>query len=190
MTATAQAQIAANAQSVLHAIAPVADTRQTPTIAMAQQWHRDLYDGMPRPHDHCAGEGRHTDASFPDLIGYEVQVGTIMGAPSAAVPGLLAQFEQNVQTAVSNSCTRSSASAPTFTASGSEIHPFANGNGRTARLWANWAALRYRLPPLVTVRPRPAHPYGAAALSSMLGDHTVMIAVMDQMLRDYLAPLE
>lgn len=35
------------------------------------------------------------------------------------------------------------------------IHPFANGNGRTARLWANWCALRYGVPPFVKLKPRP-----------------------------------
>lgn len=66
------------------------------------------------------------------------------------------------------------------------IHPYANGNGRTARLWANWTALRYALPPLVTIKPHPGHPYGAAALASMQGDHSVTLAVFDRMLRAYL----
>jgi hypothetical protein len=69
------------------------------------------------------------------------------------------------------------------------IHPFANGNGRIARLWANWAGLRYGLPPFVTIKPRPRHPYAAAAFASMTGDHAVMTAVMQQMLRDYLIAL-
>jgi Fic family protein len=69
------------------------------------------------------------------------------------------------------------------------IHPFANGNGRTARLWANWAALRYGLPPFVTIRPRPRHPDRAAAAASMAGDDQVMIAAMQQMLHDFLADL-
>jgi hypothetical protein len=69
------------------------------------------------------------------------------------------------------------------------IHPFANGNGRTARLWANWAALRYGLPPFVTVNPHPHDPYGAAAAAWMAGDDQVMVAVLEQMLRDFLAGL-
>ena len=35
------------------------------------------------------------------------------------------------------------------------IHPFANGNGRTARMWPAALALRYSLPVFVTVKPRP-----------------------------------
>ena len=35
------------------------------------------------------------------------------------------------------------------------IHPFANGNGRTARMWANLVLLRYGAPPVMRLRPRP-----------------------------------
>jgi hypothetical protein len=66
------------------------------------------------------------------------------------------------------------------------IHPFANGNGRTARLWANWAGLRYSLPPFVTIKPRPGNPYGMAAMASMNGSHATAVAAFDQMLRGHL----
>ena len=67
------------------------------------------------------------------------------------------------------------------------IHPFANGNGRTARLWANWGALRYGLPPFVTVKPRPGEPYGLAAMASMSGNHAATIAAFHEMLRIHLS---
>jgi len=44
------------------------------------------------------------------------------------------------------------------------IHPFANGNGRTARLWANSLAMRYGLPPFIRLRPRPNAGYGTLVL--------------------------
>ena len=48
------------------------------------------------------------------------------------------------------------------------IHPFANGNARTARVWAAWIALRYGLPVFVTVKPRPNDAaYAQAAFASM-----------------------
>jgi fido (protein-threonine AMPylation protein) len=40
------------------------------------------------------------------------------------------------------------------------IHPFANGNGRTARLGANSLAMRYGLPSFIRLRPRPNASYG------------------------------
>jgi hypothetical protein len=52
------------------------------------------------------------------------------------------------------------------------IHPFANGNGRTARIWANGLASRCSLPAFVGIRPRPNDAlFAGAARRSMLGDH-------------------
>jgi hypothetical protein len=70
------------------------------------------------------------------------------------------------------------------------IHPFANGNGRTARVWANWAAMRYSLPPFVRLRPRPEGlAYAASAHASMRGDHVPGIAVFRQQLTSLLSEL-
>lgn len=69
------------------------------------------------------------------------------------------------------------------------IHPFANGNGRTARLWANWCALRCGLPPFVRLKPRPEGSlYATAAALSMRGEHQAMVAVFADMLDRHLAP--
>jgi Fic family protein len=199
-----EALIATNARRVLAAIASSADRREAPTIAMAQEWHRDLYDGIPRPFDYYAGEVRDSDQRFPDLIGYEVRVGNALGVPSANVPDELNTYETGAQTAaetldsVLTVGAHPSAMRPqelhgvlTYCAllhgGWVRIHPFANGNGRTARLWANWAALRYGLPPFVTVKPRPGHPYALAAMASMGGDHQVTVAVFDQMLQAHLS---
>jgi hypothetical protein len=68
------------------------------------------------------------------------------------------------------------------------IHPFANGNGRTARIWANWCALRYGVPPFVRLKPRPEGSlYATASALSMRGDHQPMIAVFADMLDRLLA---
>jgi hypothetical protein len=49
-----------------------------------------------------------------------------------------------------------------------EIHPFVNGNGRTARMWANWILVRYGVPAFVRLRPRPDLPeYGAAGRAAL-----------------------
>ena len=50
------------------------------------------------------------------------------------------------------------------------IHPFANGNRRTARLWANGVALRHGLPPFIRLRPQSNDGYGDAGAQAMLGD--------------------
>lgn len=70
------------------------------------------------------------------------------------------------------------------------IHPFANGNGRTARLWANSIALRYGLPPFVRLRPRPGGDYGAAGAQAMSGNWEPTAKVFHKMLSDLLNELE
>jgi hypothetical protein len=61
-------RIEANVQRVRTEIASVAAERRPPTVAQAQQWHRELYDGVPRPSDYYAGEVRDDDRRFPELI--------------------------------------------------------------------------------------------------------------------------
>ncbi len=198
--------IEANVRRVLTDIARSSDRREKPTIAQAKRWHRDLYEGLPRPFDYYAGEVRDSDPRFPDLIGYEIDVGGIPGTPSALVPAALEQFEERAQAAVARLDEAIPLSAAPHALSAAQlhgvltlcaflhgewvrVHPFANGNGRTARMWANWAALRYGLPPFVTIKPRPDQPYGAAAMASMRGEHRVTLAVFAQMLRDCLEDL-
>jgi hypothetical protein len=131
-----------------------------------------------------------------------VPLGPAPGARSADVPRELVSFEERLQAAIGPVDAAIPVGAPPATArelSGvitlcatlhgewARIHPFANGNGRTARLWANWAALRFGLPPFVTIKPRPGDPYGMAAVASMQGDHSVAVAVFSQLLHDALA---
>ena len=66
------------------------------------------------------------------------------------------------------------------------IHPFANGNGRIARLLASSIAMRYGLPPFVRLRPRPDGGYGAAGEKAMQGDWQPTVGVFRQMLRESL----
>jgi Fic family protein len=54
------------------------------------------------------------------------------------------------------------------------IHPFANGNGRTSRLIGNTILVRYGLPPVFRLRPRPRGDYAVAAEAAMRGDHLPM----------------
>jgi hypothetical protein len=69
------------------------------------------------------------------------------------------------------------------------IHPFANGNGRTARLWANSIAMRYGLPPFVRLRPRPNTGYGDAGAKAMQGDWKPTSVVFRRMFADFLDEL-
>ena len=62
------------------------------------------------------------------------------------------------------------------------IHPFGNGNGRTARIWANALLMRYGLPPVVRLRPRPDRGYGRAGAAAMKGNWRPAAAVFRRML--------
>jgi fido (protein-threonine AMPylation protein) len=191
-----------NLVSLLRDVVAAADAREAPSVTMGQEWHRRIYQGIPLPVDYYAGEIRDSDPNYPELHGYEVAVGPLPGVPSAAVPAELEHFEGQAGAAVHNLDAAIAVGQPPGSAAELQsvltlcallhgewvrIHPFANGNGRTARLWANWAALRYGLPPFVTLRPRPGNPYAVAARASMTGSHALTPAVFQQMLHDHLA---
>ena len=187
-----------NLRRILLQILKDAPIRSLPTTALAQDWHREIYKGVRLPLPYFAGEIRDSDPQFPELFGYEVIVGNSYGAPSHEVPQELSRFEDSMQKAVArldpaipNGARPEAAielrSVLTLCsyAHGEwiRIHPFANGNGRTARLWANWCAVRYGLPAFVRSKPRPEGlGYAIAAARSMNGDHNPMIAEFGAML--------
>jgi fido (protein-threonine AMPylation protein) len=190
--------IAGNAADVARTIAAQAQTRVTPSLSLAYDWHRSIYRGVPLPVPYYAGEIRDSDASFPELIGYDVVVGSLPGVPHGDVPAALTAFEAGLGTVCSRldaaipagSPPRSSATLTAVVRLAAQahgewvrIHPFANGNGRTARCWANFVSLRYGLPAIATIKPRPADVlYGQAARASMLGNHGPTEALFGAML--------
>jgi fido (protein-threonine AMPylation protein) len=196
------ALIIQNLTNLLRQIARRARLRQSPTVEMAQDWHRQIYKGARLPVPYYAGEIRDSDLSFPELYGYEVRVGPQPGVESSFVPQQLEDFEAAMEKAVAvldqviptggNPADPAQLrSVLTLCAYGHgewvRIHPFANGNGRTARLWANWCALRYGVPPFVRLKPRPeGNLYATAAALSMRGDHQPMVAVLADMLDRHL----
>jgi len=196
------AVIAQNLSDVLRQIARRARFRRAPTVLMARQWHRRIYRGAGVPVSYYAGEIRDSDSRFPELYGYEVMVGSQPGVESRRVPQQLTGFEAAMNRAVgvldpvipvgarpANPAQLRSVLTLCAYAHGEwvRIHPFANGNGRTGRLWANWCALRYGLPPFVRLKPRPEDSlYASASALSMRGDHQEMITVFVHLLDRHL----
>lgn len=199
-----EAVIAGNLPSIYTQLAAEAQTRPVPSLDLAMSWHQQLYDGVPVPSPSYIGNPRDTDPSHPDLIEYEVGVGQKQGVPSQLVPGELARFIDSLQKAVATfdqafPCGHPPSNDTDVLAVGElmarahsewvRIHPYANGNGRTARIWANWIAVRYGLPPFVRIKPRPAgllyERASAAAMGtppSFQGDHQPTVAVFVDML--------
>jgi Fic family protein len=192
-----RAVLGQNLARVLRKIHREAPLRRSPTVSMAREWHREIFQGIPLPVPYYAGEVRDSDSRFPELYGYEVVVGPNPGVASRLVPRQLVELESRLQQAtgvldanipIGSRPDRDqlwSVLSLCAHAHGEwvRIHPFANGNGRTARLWANWCALRYRLPPFVRLQPRPAgNRYALASAISMQGDHQPTTAVFADML--------
>ena len=160
-------------------------TRLIPSADMVCGWHREMLEGVPIEDD--AYRGAFRGSSHPALVDYEVTVDgfttTKASDVAAEVDNLISEFRTRVseldeldEEGDSDELTAAFVEAVIATAAWLHgewvrIHPFANGNGRTARMWVLWLCSRYGLPQLLPIRPRPDTTYGPATLKSMEGDH-------------------
>lgn len=192
-------QLRHNLSAVLEEIVERANQRETPTVEMARRWQRRFLQGLK-------AEPRYVGA-FRGESGLErtgVKIGAYRGAPAAQVSAELRRFEVRLQAAVAqvdrvisvnkklnaDECEAIIDLCAWAHAEWVRIHPFANGNGRTARLWANFLALRYGLPPFVRLRPRPDDGYGDAGAQAMRGNWEPTAAVFRRMFQRFLGELE
>lgn len=204
--------IASNAAALLTHLHAGSSARTVPTAQTVQEWHSRLYAGCTVPDPAYVGKFRG-DPAAPSLVGYEVgvgpmradghpegvgvwseqiesQTGSFFGALNEAFTILDDRFPQGVRPSTPADLQEVVALAAVVHGEWIRIHPFANGTGRTARVWAAFIAFRYGLPAFVRVQPRPAGVlYTRAATSSMgrppdfIEDHTETIAVFARWLR-------
>jgi Fic family protein len=147
---------------------------------MARQWHAGVMQGLRADDPKYVGAFRGERG----VEGIGARVGSNVGAHSTHVAEELRRFEEVLQALVSKldedlpvgKELDSKEQADVISlcawahAEWVRIHPFVNGNGRTARLWANFLATRYGLPPFVRLRPRPDDGYEEAGAKAMQGE--------------------
>jgi hypothetical protein len=211
------ATILGNVKALTNGLKNLAHLRTIPTLEDVLDWHSALYTHCSLPCDDYLGRLRG-DRSIPELVGYEVGVGPTQ---PDGYPSKVGVWSQDVATEVEGlfrgiaaALVRLDAIVPVGSAPGDpvqlhavvglcalihgewvRIHPFANGNGRIARLWVAFIALRYGLPVFVTVKPRPNDAaYGLAGAASMgrppdfHGDHRPATNLFTNMLAAVLNP--
>lgn len=202
--------LARNVRALLAQLAADSGTRAVPDVTMTHAWHRAIYAGVssvPGPHFLGAFRG----SAHRDLRTYGVVIADGRGRvvaqtpPPAQVAARAAAFNVSLKQAVVSLDQLIPVGAKPSDAAQLEavvtlcavlhgewvlLHPYANGNGRTARVWANWAGLRYGLPPFVRIKPRPdGLLYPRAAARSMgtppdwQGDHRPTISLFLDLLR-------
>ena len=199
-----------NVAAAVEDVRDLATRRVHPTKADLRRWHSTIYAGCSVPSPAYVGAFR--GERDPHVLDYEVGVGPPMpdglpervGVWSADVAGELARFFDRLADALG---VLDGVLAPgarpvgvdelgevvTLTAmvhgEWVRIHPFVNGNGRTARLLAAHVALRYGLPIFVTLKPRPHDvAYARASKASMgrppdfVGNQAEAVAVFGHLL--------
>lgn len=189
-------QLEDNLKQLLRRIRHDARRRELPTVEAARRWHIETLHNLPVPNPTFVGAFR----GEAGLEYIQVRIAGRYGVAAPLVASELAHFELILQRAVR----RLDELIPPGTEPNADqlmailgvcawahaewvrIHPFANGNGRTARLWANSLALRYGLPPFLRLRPRPAGGYGLVSEKAMLGDWEPTITLFQDLLKAFL----
>jgi len=190
-------ELEANLQAALRDARANALARVRPTLALVRRWHELMMRGLGVPDPTMVSNYR----GEAGLENCNVIVGRLSGVHARLVRKALQSFEREIQVRVALldgpiapgafPTARQIADVVALCAWAHaewlRIHPFANGNGRTARLWANFLARRHGLPFFVLLRPRPGNGYGAAGSAAMRGNCKPTEIVFMSMLATFLA---
>jgi Fic/DOC family len=190
-------ELEANLQAVLRSVRADALRRTRPTLALARRWQAMTMKGLTVPKREMVGRFR----GEAGLENCHVAIGRHRGVNPKLVSSALSAFETELQIRVAQLDRTIPPGTFPHGAQMSEvlvlcawahaewvrIHPFVNGNGRTARLWANFIARRYGLPFFVRLRPRPNFGYGSAGDAAMRRDWRPTALCFRAMLLDFLA---
>jgi Fic/DOC family len=208
--------IQGNIAKLITGLRATATDRVLPTREELCRWHARLYAGCDVPVAGYVGHLRG-DSAVPELIDYEVglgaqlkdgnpekmglwarQVGDEIEAVLAGLGAVFVELDARLPTGKSPTTPDEILALISFAALAHgeclRVHPFANGNGRIARLMVAFICLRYGLPMFLHIKPRPdSEDYIRASRDSMgrppdfVGNHTTTTAVFARMLADVLA---
>ena len=184
-------QLRRNLASVAQAIRDSADRRDKPSRDLVREWHRQTMKGLAVPDTAYVGRFRGEPGAQVEVV-----IGAAEGVAYENVEAQLDEFERRMQAVVAALDAEYPAGAELDTdavaavaelagwahAEWVRIHPFVNGNGRTARMWANFLLQRFGLPPVMRLRPRPHGDYAAAGARAMGGDWGPTVALILRML--------
>jgi Fic/DOC family len=188
-------QLRRNLDKVSASVERDAAKRALPTAATAKRWHAQIMAGLAVDKPEYVGRFRGERG----LEHCGVHVDGVYGSAPWDVAAELDAFESTLQRAVAgldakypdaDALDDDGLSAVIELAGWAHaqwvrIHPFANGNGRTARLWANLILMRYGLPLAIVLRPRPGGGYASAGVAAMHGQWQPTVDVFRQLLRDF-----
>lgn len=170
--------------------------REPLTLDLVKEWHRRMTAIVSVAPPEAAGRFRD-----PSWFPHEIHVAGVLGVPTADVAAATADFEFRYDARVNALDVEIPDGSPPVNSVQVDqvlllcaelhgdwvrIHPFGNGNGRTARLLGNWILVRYGVQPLLSPTPRPH--WGmvlrqgqdryewAAQLSMSVGNHRMMFS--------------
>lgn len=196
-------EIEANLVDAQRAAAEHALARRALTASDVKEWHRTTMRGLDIDDARTLGvDPAELVGEFrgpPKLAGIEVKIGSRWGVAADRVAAECEKFFATLNTLLEvldrrfpadelddldPDAVRAVAEAAAWAHSEwVRIHPFANGNGRTSRLIGNSILVRFGLPPVFRLRPRPGGSYPVAAAAAMAGDHGAMAGyVVNQLL--------
>jgi Fic/DOC family len=188
-------KLQANLERVFQEVARWAEQRGRITASCIKRWYRQTMAGLDVPHPNFVARFR----GEPGLEGQLVFVGSREGTKARLVAREVGAFIGRLQSVLgrldkllprANELDRDGLQAVIELAAWAHsewvrIHPFSNGNGRTARILTNAILMRYGQPPVLRLRPRPTSSYGYAGAEGMHGNAQPMESLLRRLLKDF-----